>query len=123
MVSAPSVPMQMTVATPVAQVAAVHDESRGNDVTFSMSTASRRLDMGVAEWQRMIDQARRETRDMKALESRIKWGMKREDVTAQTTSKRATAQEIMKWRQDQQEEMITYTREKKKVQKKVELLE
>jgi len=60
-----------------------------------------RSNVGIEDWQQKIEQMQREAREMKAMEGKLKWGMKREE---EKQVKRLQAEDnlkTMKWRQQE----------------------
>lgn len=75
----------------------------------------------IQDWRSQLEQVRRETRDMKALERKLKFSMDREQEKAKMEEKKADANEIHQWRQQQEAVMREHVAETKMMQKVVDL--
>lgn len=79
--------------------------------------------LGVEDWRARLEQVKRETREMKAMEAQLKWGMKRDEEKARKVEKVHDKKDLMQWRQDQQRDALDYASAKKRETKLIELQE
>jgi len=77
----------------------------------------------IAEWRKMLEETKREVREIKAIESNLKWNMTREDKKERHIDTKASVEEERDWRWRQSEEMKAYKASKSLETKKVELKE
>lgn len=73
-------------------------------------------DVGIQEWQRQLDQTKKEVREIRALEKQLKWGMVREEKKEAIEEKKEAEREIREWRWQQKDEMDEYVEAKHKDQ-------
>lgn len=59
----------------------------------------------MAEWQRTLEQTKKEVREIRALEKQLKWSMDREEKKQKVEEKKQSEKEIRDWRWQQQDEM------------------
>lgn len=57
----------------------------------------------------MLEETKKEVREIKAIESHLKWNMQREEKKERFIEAKATVQEVRDWRWKQKEEMQAYT--------------
>lgn len=62
----------------------------------------------IAEWRKMLEETKKEVREIKAIESHLKWNMQREEKKEKLIEAKATVQEIRDWRWKQKDEMQAY---------------
>lgn len=77
----------------------------------------------MADWRRKLEQARKEVREIRNLESQIKWNMQRQEKKEVDEEKKAVDDDIRDWRYQQHEEMKEFVSQKEKEQKLTELAE
>jgi len=77
----------------------------------------------IAEWRKMLEETKKEVREIKAIESHLKWNMQREDKKERLIDAKATVQEVRDWRWKQKEEMQAYTAAKTVEVKEADLKE
>jgi len=77
----------------------------------------------VNDLRRMIEETKREVRDIRSVETRTKWQMTREERREQIHTSMSTAAEIRDWRFKQAEGMKSYTAAKAQESKTVQLKE
>lgn len=70
-----------------------------------------------------LDQEKREVRQIKSLESQLKWGLQREERRQTEEERREEARLIMEWRDRQAKEMKDFVEEKSREQRVQELLQ
>ncbi|CAJ1377144.1 unnamed protein product [Effrenium voratum] len=70
-----------------------------------------------------LDREKKEVRQIKALESQIKWDMQREETRQTELERREEARQIMEWRDQEVREMREYVEGKSREQRALELLE
>merc|ERR1712216_732137 len=75
----------------------------------------------IAEWRKMLEETKREVREIKAIESHLKWNMHREEKKERLIEAKATVQEVRDWRWKQKEEMQAYTAAKTAEAKEADL--
>jgi len=80
-------------------------------------------DMTIEDWQRQLEQVKRETREMKAMEQGAKWQMKREEDIKKKEDYKAATDDIQHWRVDASNGMRDYIKDVKVGTKKMELIE
>jgi len=79
--------------------------------------------MSLEDQKQMLEQVRREAREIKAQEAQMKWNMKREEERQKKTEKKDDAQEMLEWRRQQQDEMLALQAQRKKATQCAELQE
>jgi len=72
---------------------------------------------------RRLDQEKSELKQIRALQSQLKWGMEREEKRQTEEERREEARKIMEWRESQATGMKEYVEEKSREQRVQELLE
>lgn len=77
----------------------------------------------LQEWRRMLEETKREVREIKAIEAQLKWNMQREETKERTTEEKATVEDVRDWRWRQNEEMKAYRAGKAQIAKVTELRE
>jgi len=77
----------------------------------------------LADMKRKLEQVRREAREIKSLESQLRWDMQREEKRKVKEDKKEAEKEIMEWREDEAVGMKEYVVEKAKEQKVQDLQE
>jgi len=70
-----------------------------------------------------LDQEKKEVRQIKSLESQIKWGLQREERRQTEEERREEARQIMEWRDREAKEMKDYVEEKNREQRVQELMQ
>lgn len=71
----------------------------------------------------MLEETKREVREIKAIESQLKWNMQREEKKERIVETKATVDEIRDWRWKQNEEMKAIKAAKAQMTKSMELKE
>jgi len=77
----------------------------------------------LQEFRRMLEETKREVRDIKAIESQLKWNMQREEKKEKSLDEKAAVEEIRDWRWRQSDEMKAYRTAKAQAFKATELKE
>lgn len=77
----------------------------------------------VVEWRKMLEETKREVRDIKAIESQLRWNMQREEKRERASEEKAGIGEMRDWRWRQNEEMKAYRATKEHEKKITELRE
>lgn len=77
----------------------------------------------IHEFRKMLEETKREVREIKAIESQLRWNMNREERKGRLSEAKATVDEIRDWRWKQSEEMKAYKAAKAKENKITELRE
>jgi len=77
----------------------------------------------LAEWRELLETTKKEVREIKAIESQLKWSMQREEKKEKVSEAKATVDEMRDWRWKQNQEMKVYVAEKAKTSKVTELKE
>lgn len=77
----------------------------------------------IQEWRKMLEETKREVREIKAIESGLKWNMTREDKKERLIETKASVEDTRDWRWRQSEEMKAYKASKLQETKTVELKE
>lgn len=77
----------------------------------------------IQEWRKMLEDTKREVREIKAIESQLKWNMQREEKKERLVEAKATVEEMRDWRWKQSQEMKAYNAAKAKENKIAELKE
>jgi len=72
---------------------------------------------------RRLDQEKKEVKQIRALQSQLKWGLEREEKRQTEEERREEARKIMEWRESQATGMREYVEEKSREQRIQELLE
>jgi len=76
-----------------------------------------------ASMRRRLDQEKKEVKQIRGLQSQLKWGMEREEKRQTEEERREEARKIMEWRESQATGMREYVEEKSREQRIQELLE
>lgn len=71
----------------------------------------------------MLDETKREVREIKAIESQLKWNMQREEKKEKSADEKAGVEELRDWRWRQNDEMKAYRNAKAQACKVAELKE
>jgi len=77
----------------------------------------------IAEWRKMLEETKREVREIKAIESHLKANMTREEKKERQTESKTSAEEMRDWRWRQNEEMKAFKAAKAQITKVAELRE
>lgn len=77
----------------------------------------------VPEFHRALKETEKEIRELRALESQMRWNMAREEVREKVNEKTAAEEEIRDWRREQIEKMKEYDAEKAQQAKVEELVD
>jgi len=77
----------------------------------------------VQEWRKLLEDQKREIRDMRAVESQILWNLQREDKQERVLEEKALDNEIRDWRWKESDEMKAFVAEKEQARKILELQE
>lgn len=77
----------------------------------------------VQEFQRMLEETKKEVREIRAIEAQMRWNMAREEVKGKANEEAAELNEIRDWRWKQSDEMKVYVAEKAQQTKAEELQE
>ncbi|CAE7818517.1 unnamed protein product [Symbiodinium sp. CCMP2592] len=89
----------------------------------SLSSATLPTAEDFAAMRSRLDQEKREVRQIKSLESQLKWGLQREERRQTEEERREEARLIMEWRDRQAKEMKDFVEEKTREQRVQELLQ
>jgi len=89
----------------------------------SLSSATLPTAEDFAAMRSRLDQEKREVRQIKSLESQLKWGLQREERRQTEEERREEARLIMEWRDRQAKEMKGFVEEKSREQRVQELLQ
>merc|ERR1719313_75153 len=68
----------------------------------------------MQEYRQKLDKAKKEVREIQALEAKVRWDMQREERREVIDQKKAEEDEIREWRKQAAEEMKAYVAEKLK---------
>lgn len=77
----------------------------------------------MKELRSKLDQEKKEVRDIRALESQLRWNIQREEKRQTVEEAREEARQIMEWREEQAIGMREYEEEKSREQRIQELME
>lgn len=77
----------------------------------------------VQEFQRMLEETKKEVREIRAIEAQMRWNMVREENKEKVLEEEAIVNEIRDWRWKQSDDMKAYVAEKAQQAKVVELEE
>eukprot|EP00929_Paragymnodinium_shiwhaense_P070987 TRINITY_DN36064_c0_g1_i1.p1 TRINITY_DN36064_c0_g1~~TRINITY_DN36064_c0_g1_i1.p1 ORF type:complete len:849 (-),score=161.20 TRINITY_DN36064_c0_g1_i1:79-2625(-) len=77
----------------------------------------------VEEFRKMLEETKKEVREIRAMESQMKWNIMREEKADKVLEKREAEDEIRDWRWQQRVEMKTLIEEKAAQQQRVDLQE
>merc|ERR1719410_858387 len=66
----------------------------------------------VQEFQRMLEETKKEVREIRAIEAQMRWNMAREEVREKAQKEAAALDDIRDWRWKQSDEMKQYVAEK-----------
>merc|ERR550537_843955 len=62
----------------------------------------------IQEWRKMLEETKREVREIKAIENSLKWNMAREEKKERLTEAKAQVDEMRDWRWRQSDDMKAY---------------
>lgn len=74
-------------------------------------------------WQRMLEQTKKEVREIRSLEARVQWGMVRDEKKRKEGEKKENELAEMDWKHKDQRAMKEYLEEKAREQNQKELIE
>jgi len=66
----------------------------------------------MQEYRRMLEETKKEVREIRAMEAQMKWNMSREEKKDKVLEEKESEEEIRDWRWKQNDEMRAYTEEK-----------
>merc|ERR1740117_1653054 len=66
-------------------------------VTPSIPTVNGSQPSTIQEWRKMLEETKKEVREIKAIESSLKWNMQREDKKEKFSEAKATVEEMRDW--------------------------
>mmetsp|Transcript_57490 Transcript_57490/g.133988 ORF Transcript_57490/g.133988 Transcript_57490/m.133988 type:complete len:450 (+) Transcript_57490:51-1400(+) len=95
--------------------------TRSSQRTGASPSYLRGVRPGAEDHRLRVDQIKRETRQLKAQESELKWNMRREEDKQRRVEKKQDEQETMAWRQQQKMKMLARQAQLRKAEKKVVL--
>lgn len=97
---------------------------KNNPLSFaSISSAAMPLSKDFAGIRIGLDKEKKEVRQMKGIESQLKWDMYREERSQTEEERREEARQIMAWRDREAKEMREYVEGKSRDQRAIELME
>merc|ERR1711920_913718 len=87
----------------VSSKSAGHLGGRAPPIAPATSDGVMQNQQSMQEFRRMLEETKKEIRDIRALESRMKWKMARDAKTENLQEERANSEEIRDWRWKQSE--------------------
>jgi len=96
----------------------------GNTLSFAaISTAAMPLSKDFVGMRHHLDKEKKEVRQIRSMESQVKWDMYREERCQTEEERREEARQIMEWRDREAKEMREYVEGKSREQRSLELME
>lgn len=68
----------------------------------------------VQEWRRMIEETKKEVREIRSMEAKMKWDLKRSELQRKADEAKATEDDIREWRAKDAEDMKAFVEEKER---------
>uniref|UniRef100_A0A7S1AAX8 Uncharacterized protein n=1 Tax=Noctiluca scintillans TaxID=2966 RepID=A0A7S1AAX8_NOCSC len=115
-------PRQLQLNTSRSTGALSHVPRPGNSTPTSLLRAAPPTQPPVAEWRRMLEETKKEVREIRSIESQIRWNMHREEKKEKHAEEQADDSDLMDWRWKQSDEMKAAVAEKMQVEREVDLV-
>jgi|Transcript_82994 hypothetical protein len=80
-----------------------------------------RSNVGIEDWRQRLEKMQKEAREMRAMEAKMKWDMKREEDKTRKNTQLEDARDLADWRQQQENDIAEFVSNRNRKQKETEL--